>query len=192
MQPSSNDPVEALGSVSLLYEEFRKGDERAIAELWKRFLPRLTGLALKGRDLRHADSDDVVQSAFLSFWKGAAGGQFDQPANRESLWNLRGVITVRKARKLIEREQTAKRGGGHRAENAATGPEPAGPDTVAVEAFCSDLFELLEDELQGFAALRMMGYSNREIAVLLDCSERKVERKLHLIRAVWELELAAS
>jgi RNA polymerase sigma-70 factor (ECF subfamily) len=192
VKPPSKVSAEALGSVSLLYEEVRNGDERAVSELWKRFLPRLLGLArkaLKGRELRHADSDDVVQSAFMSFWKGASGGQFDQPANRESLWNLLGVITVRKARKLIEREQTAKRGGGRRAGNDANRPEPAGPDTVAFDAFCSELFELLDDELQGFAALRMMGHTNREVAELLRCSERKVERKLQLIRAVWEDEL---
>lgn len=193
MKPPSDNSSEALGSVSLLYEEVRNGDERAVAELWKRFLPRLTGLArkaLKGRDLRHADSDDVVQSAFLSFWKGAAGGQFDQPASRENLWNLLGVITVRKARKLIEREQAAKRGGGRRAADAADVPEPAVPDNVAFDAFCSDLFGLLEEDLQGFAALRMMGYTNEEVARMLDCSERKVERKLQLIRAIWESEMA--
>jgi RNA polymerase sigma factor (sigma-70 family) len=192
LKPPSNVSAEALGSVSLLYEEVRNGDERAVGELWKRFLPRLLGLArkaLKGRELRHADSDDVVQSAFLSFWQGAAGGQFDQPASRENLWNLLGVITVRKARKLIEREQAAKRGGGRRAAEATTRPEPAVADTVAFDAFCSDLFELLDDELQGFAALRMMGYTNREVAEMLDCSERKVERKLQLIRTLWEDEL---
>jgi RNA polymerase sigma factor (sigma-70 family) len=189
----SNVSAEALGSVSLLYEEVRNGDDRALAELWKRFLPRLLGLArkaLKGRELRHADSDDVVQSAFMSFWKGASGGQFDQPASRENLWNLLGVITVRKARRLIERERTAKRGGGRQADGTATRPEPAAPDTVAFDTFCSELFELLDDELQGFAALRMMGHTNREVAEMLGCSERKVERKLQLIRAVWEDELA--
>jgi RNA polymerase sigma factor (sigma-70 family) len=193
LKPQSHNPAEALGSVSLLYEEVRNGDQQAVAELWKRFLPRLLGLArkaLKGREMRHADSDDIVQSAFLSFWRGAAAGQFDHPASRESLWNLLGVITVRKARKLIEREQTAKRGGGRHADGAATRPEPAAPDTVAFDALCSELFESLDDELQGFAALRMMGHTNREVAEMLGCSERKVERKLQLIRAVWEDELA--
>jgi DNA-directed RNA polymerase specialized sigma24 family protein len=34
-----------------------------------------------------------------------------------------------------------------------------------------------------------MGYKNGEIATEFDCSERKVERKLNLVRAVWAEEV---
>jgi DNA-directed RNA polymerase specialized sigma24 family protein len=183
-----------LGSVSLLYEQCRQGDAQAVADIWERFYPRLLGLArktLRGRELRIAGPDDVVQSAFLSFWRGASAGQFESPVSRENLWSLMGVITVRKARKLIAREATAKRGGG-RLVDAEGLPEAVEPDSNAIELLCSELFDLLDDELKGFAALRMMGYNNREVAVLLDCSERKVERKLQLIRTAWEDELGAS
>lgn len=191
--PPASEPADAaLGSVTGLYERFRSGDEQAVALLWKRYFPRLIGLArstLGGRVMRVADTDDVVQSAFASFWKGASGGKFEAPTNRENLWNLMGVITVRKARKLIEREQTAKRGGGRRAEALSAASEPASPDNAALDMFCNELFDLLEPELRGIAALRMMGHTNREIAAMLECSERKIERKLQLIRVVWEDEL---
>ncbi|MFN0055062.1 MAG: ECF-type sigma factor [Planctomycetales bacterium] len=185
-------PDDPLGSITGLYDRFCVGDERAVSELWKRFFPRLQGLArstLGGRTLRGADSDDVVQSAFASFWKGAAGGKFDPPTNRDNLWNLLGIITVRKARKLLEREQTAKRGGGRTV--AALTPElsPAAPDDGALDLLCRDLFGLLDEQLRGIAALRMMGHTHREIADLLSCSERRIERKLQLIRALWEQEL---
>jgi DNA-directed RNA polymerase specialized sigma24 family protein len=36
-----------------------------------------------------------------------------------------------------------------------------------------------------------MGWTNREIAQRLDCTERKVERKLHLIRLAWEAQWPA-
>ena len=32
----------------------------------------------------------------------------------------------------------------------------------------------------------MEGYTNEEIAEKLDCSVRRVERKLHIIRSLWE------
>ena len=48
-----------------------------------------------------------------------------------------------------------------------------------------ELLNLLEPELREFAVLRLMGYRNKEIAELHQCTERKVERKLNLIRLNW-------
>lgn len=140
--------------------------------------------------MRISDSDDVVQSAFASFWKGASKGKFVPPTNRENLWNLIGTITVRKARRVIEREQTAKRGGGRRVDTPLDREPQAAPDIAGLELFCNELLDMLGDELRGFAALRLVGHTNGEIAGMLDCSERKVERKLQLIRAVWGQELS--
>jgi DNA-directed RNA polymerase specialized sigma24 family protein len=192
---SAQQPGLALGSITGLYQRFRDGDERAVAELWDRFCPRLLGLArasLRGRALGISDSNDVAQSAFASFWKGASAGKFDDPTNRDNLWNLMGIITVRKARKLVERELAAKRGSGRRDGVPVEDHPLAAPDTVGLEMLCNELFDLLDDELRQFAALRLLGYTNGEIARLENCSERKVERKLHLIRAVWEQELSPS
>ena len=193
MKTDADDLAPAHGSVTGLYERFRDGDEQAVAELWKRFFPRLLGLArttLAGRALRISDSDDVVQSAFASFWKGASGGKFVPPTNRENLWNLIGTITVRKAHRLIEREKTAKRGGGRRVDMPVDHHATAAPDVAGLELFCNELLDMLDDELRGFAALRLVGHTNGEIAGMLDCSERKVERKLQLIRAIWGQELS--
>jgi DNA-directed RNA polymerase specialized sigma24 family protein len=55
---------------------------------------------------------------------------------------------------------------------------------------CEELMLMLDERLRVYAMLRVMGYTNREIAAQLDCTERKVERKLHLIRLRWEDELA--
>ena len=51
---------------------------------------------------------------------------------------------------------------------------------------CNDLLSMLDEEPRAIALYRLMGYKNREIADLLGCTERKVERKLNLIRAIWE------
>jgi DNA-directed RNA polymerase specialized sigma24 family protein len=51
------------------------------------------------------------------------------------------------------------------------------------------LLERLDDtELCSIALLKMEGYSNREIAEKLSYTSRTVERRLRLIRALWEEE----
>jgi len=49
-----------------------------------------------------------------------------------------------------------------------------------------ELLDQLDSELREFALLRLLGFRNREIADRLGCTERKVERKLNLIRLKWE------
>jgi DNA-directed RNA polymerase specialized sigma24 family protein len=144
-----------------------------------------------------ADAEDAVQSAFASFCQHARAGDFEI-ADRSELWNLLGLITKRKARAQARREAAAKRGGGRTLEEGALrGPEgrPLPLDQAAegmthedFDLHVTELLERLEPALREFAVLRAMGFQNREIAERLDCTERKVERKLQLIRLAWEAE----
>ena len=51
---------------------------------------------------------------------------------------------------------------------------------------CEELLDQLDPEQREIALLRLLGFRNREIADRLACTERKVERKLNLIRLTWE------
>ena len=52
--------------------------------------------------------------------------------------------------------------------------------------------EMLSDPpLRQIALRKLEGFSNREIAAELGCAERSVERKLALIRKIWQQEPAA-
>ena len=51
-------------------------------------------------------------SAFESFRAGAEQGQFPDVGDREDLWRLLAVITVRKAQAQARRHRRLKRGGG--------------------------------------------------------------------------------
>ena len=64
--------------------------------------------------------------------------------------------------------------------------EPS-PELAALMAEeCRRLFEALPDEsLRQVAALRLEGYTDREIAARLNCGLSTIERRLRTIRTVW-------
>jgi DNA-directed RNA polymerase specialized sigma24 family protein len=196
----SSDPNDALGSVTGFLGRLRTGDPAASEALWERFFPRLVGLARKTlahRPQRVADADDAALSAFASFCRRAKAGEF-RITDRSNLWNLLAAITANKARMQVRREAAGKRGGGRiLAEGALTRSDGSalplddleGPNSTAeLDLQCEELLNRLEPDLREFAVLRLLGYRNGEIAALHQCSERKVERKLNLIRVCWAPE----
>src|SRR5262245_14991068 len=103
------------GSITGFFAGLRAGDEVAVEQLWRRYFPRLVALARKtlaDRPQRVADAEDAASSALASFWRRSVAGEFAGELHRDDLWNLLGLITVRKARKQVARETTLKRGGG--------------------------------------------------------------------------------
>lgn len=198
-------PTDTDHSVTNVFERLRQGDAAAVNALWERFMPRLAGLARKtiaGRKLRMSGEEDAMQSVFLSFWQRANDGQFTGVWNRNDIWSLLAKMTVRKSLNLARRERAERRGGG-RVVNEATlaGRDDDGGGsldealaTLPTQEFdlhTEELLMTLDDELRVFAVLRLMEYKNREIAELLECTERRVERKLERIRSLWEHEVPA-
>jgi DNA-directed RNA polymerase specialized sigma24 family protein len=105
-------------------------------------------------------------------------------------------MTVRKSLKQARREKAAKRGGGRVIDEAGLAGADGEDDRLAelaaqmpsqeFDLHCEELLGMLDDEMRSFAVLRLLGYRNREIADQFDCTERKVERKLNLIRLKWQ------
>lgn len=190
------------GSITMAFAHMRQGGSSAVGELWQLYFPRLVSLAnrtLAGRPQRMADAHDAAQSAFMSFYQRAVAGEFGDLLQRDEMWKLLGVITARKALKQARKEGAEKRGGGKVVgEGVLAGGDGAGPrlDELAaqmpvqeVDLCCQELIDGLEESLRPFAVLRLLGYKNREIAEQFDCTERKVERKLQLIRRKWETSM---
>lgn len=191
----------APGSVSIFFSQLRAGDPAAAGPLWQRYFPRLQALArrsLATRPQRATDADDAVQSAFISFWQRAVSGAFGDQLDRDDLWNLLGVITVRKAARHARAERADKRGGGRVVAEVALMQAdglplrlddlPGAMSAADFDLGCSELLDALDEECRAIAVLRLLGYQNREIAEQLDYTQRKVERKLNLIRMLWESE----
>ena len=199
-------------SVTQWIDRLKAGDPDAAQNLWERYFRRLVGLArkkLRAAPRRAADEEDVALSAFDSFCRGAEQDRFPQLHDRLDLWQLLVLLTARKASDLAQHERRQKRGGGAVLDEAALprpadssaweaaleqieGPEPTPAFAAQVAEECRRLLECLDSpELRSVALLKVEGHDNEEIAAQLGCGLRTVERRLRLIRGIWEQEAGA-
>lgn len=184
--------------------QLQAGDQIAAQELWQHYFERLVNLArkkLKGRTLTTTDEEDVALSAFNSFVRGARQGRYPQLADRDNLWKILVVITAHKVLHLVRDEGRQKRGGDRRPGQAVlsrsderaleqiAGKEPTPQFAAQVADQCRRLLaNLASNELESIALWKMEGFTTEEIAGKLNCAPRTVERKLRLIRTIWEKE----
>jgi len=199
--------MSADGSVTVWIKQLQDGDADAAQPLWDRYFQDLVRLAqarLRGGPRRATDEEDVALAAFDSFCRGVAAGRFPQLRDRDNLWPLLFQITVRKVSDARRHEAAQKRGGGAvggesawlgTADDADRGIEQV-VGTEPTPAFAAEVAEeigrwldaLGSDELRQVAVWKMEGYTNAEIARLMDTSETTVERRLKLIRGLLERE----
>jgi DNA-directed RNA polymerase specialized sigma24 family protein len=194
-------------SVTQWLGRIQAGDREAAQRLWERYFEQLVRLAraqLYGARRRAADEEDVALSAFDSFIRRAEQGRFPGLHDRYGLWPLLAKITKCKAIKLVEHERTQRQGGGKvRGESALAAPDGdsqagggwqevlGGEPSPAFVCQVAEEFRLLLDRLpdpnlRQVALWKLEGYTNAEIAGRLGCVESTVERKLRVIRTVWE------
>ncbi len=193
------------GSVSQWIECLKTGaDSAAAAKVWIRYhgnLLRLARRRLNGAARRVVDEEDVVSTAFHSFFRRARDGQFPKLAGREELWALLSTITHRKAVNVLRLEQTQKRGGGRvwseltSVDDRREGSEglmarvEAGDLPPERAAAIAELLSELDPDLRHIVLLRLEGKTHEEIARLVNRSLATVERRLSLLRDKWEQEL---
>lgn len=199
MNPSDENAGEVRGSVSLAIQLMHGNSCAATEEIWARYFPRLVKVALGTlRYLPHRsqDANDAAQSAFISFWQKLTAEGVADTLDRNTLWRLLATITVRKARRIVRNEFAQKRGGGkvvsldavsdgHGAELVSVHQALAQISTQEFDMNCEENIESLPEDLRQFAVLRLLGHTNLEISELLNCSQRRVERKLAMIRSLW-------
>lgn len=186
------------GSVTRWIGPLKDGDHAAAQPLWDAYFQRLVALArgkLRGTSRRAADEEDVVLSAFDSFCRAAERGRFPRLLDRDDLWQLLFVITVRKACDLANHEGRQARGSGRvwtlsdlaeRDVPESLGTEPTPELAAEVADECRRLLALLpSNSLRQIALWKMEGYTNEEIAQRLGCVRFTVDRKLRSIRQIW-------
>ncbi len=189
------------GSITRALRAWKDGDRDSVRRLWEEYFQRLVGLArgrLRGAARSASDEEDVALSAFASFCRRAERGEFPHLDDREGLWRLLFVITVRKAINRAQHDRRARHGGGR--VSPATDlddldlrgvllHEPTPEEAAQMDEDFRGLLDALGDEtLRSVAVWKLQGYTNAEIAMRLNCVESTVERKLRAIRALWQDE----
>jgi len=193
------------GSVTDWLGDLRdRADPVASQRLWERYIAQLIRVArqkLGGAPRRVADEEDVAAAAFASFYRGVEANRFAQLNDRDDLWQILLVLTERKALNQIRHELAQRRGAGKvlgesvmddaaqgargLADVADPGPTPA--FAIEVSEQLEHLLQSLgEPRLRQIALLKLEGCTNREIAERLSVSLRSVERRLALIRGIWQ------
>src|SRR5262245_36247699 len=177
------------GSVTNWIDRLQAGDAAAVQPLWERYFHRLVGLArkkLQDTPRRVADEEDVALSAFDSFCRGAEHGRFPRLEDRDNLWPLLVVITVRKAYDLRRRKHpTGLPDDVDFEQLISREPDPAVAAQL-VEEYQRLLDALGNDELRSIAQWKMEGETETEIAARLGIKPRTVRRKLRRIRTLWK------
>lgn len=189
-----------------LMQRLRAGDEDAMRQIFARYYDRLVQQAAKslyGRPRAARDEEDLAQSALGSFWNALQAGRLQALDDPQSLERLLMKMLARKAVDWLRYESAGKRGGGKvRGDSgfprAAHGDDSQGsiqvPDDgstpaahATAEEWWQQLFDLLpDDDCRRLVREKLDGVTNREIADRLGCSLRQIERRLHLVRKLWE------
>lgn len=173
-----------------LLRRFRQGNQDAATQLYLRYVYRLHALARAKLPLdlaRYVDIDDIVQSVFGSFFRGASQGYYAVPAGEE-LWHLFLVITLNKIRAKGGFYRAAKRDlrqtiGSEELDQAAL--IQAAPDEMACAYLQLTIDEALQDlppQHKTILQLRIEGHEVAEIAQKTGRSKRSIERILQEVR----------
>src|SRR5258705_5317899 len=177
---------------SRLMARLRSGEDAAAREVFERFAGRLVAMA-RGRFnrllARKVDPEDVVQSAFKSFFVRHRAGRLDV-GDWDGVWNLLTLITLRKCADRAEyfraeRRDASREAAGGDAPDAwlpALDREPRPEEAVILAETVEHLFRDVSAHERPILELSLEGYTTPEIGARLGRAERSVRRLREHIR----------
>jgi RNA polymerase sigma factor (sigma-70 family) len=175
----------------VLLDAWRGGDDHAVTVLVRRYMARLTSLAssrLSRKLARRVEAEDVVLSAWRSFFVATGRNQVDVPED-DNLWPLLVTMTLRKLSRQAAMHSAERRSIHAEREQQPDSDWPAiaaRDPTPAEAALVTDEIEHLMSNLSStdreILTRRLQGEQHVSIAEAVDCSERTVRRSLQRIR----------
>jgi RNA polymerase sigma factor (sigma-70 family) len=168
-----------------LLAKYQSGDQAAAEEIFRRYVSRLTVFArtrLAPRVAKRVDPEDIVLSAYRSFFVRARNGRFSLRRSGD-LWRLLVGITLNKVRHQVARQRAEKRSI-EREESAATWLDerfachPPPEHAIAAADELEQIMASLSPVKRRILELRLLDYSLAEIATDIGRSERTVRRVL--------------
>jgi DNA-directed RNA polymerase specialized sigma24 family protein len=154
---------------AVLMARWCDGDQQAAQAIFRRYAHRLRALAqrrLSGRLGRHLDADDIVQSAYQSFFAGARAGRYAL-RRRGDLWRHIG-----RERSFGSSSSLAKLP----ARLPGAGPSPS--QAAQLSETRERILRGLRPAQRRIVELRLDGFEIDEIASQVKRSERTVRRVL--------------
>jgi RNA polymerase sigma-70 factor (ECF subfamily) len=199
-----SDELKPTESMKLL-ARFSEGDEQAATELFDRYVNRLLALArsrLSGAMNRRVEAEDIVQSAYRSFFRHAEADRFQIDAGGQ-LWGLLAAITINKVRdkakfhtaqrRTIQAEQSMN------ASQSCYGlvpsnfaDDPTIDEAVELEEQLKLVLEQLSDLQREILELYLQNVDSEEIAKRVRRSPRTVRRALGEVRELLERRLTGN
>ena len=198
------------GSVTRDAADLRSPDllvrEQAARRIWERFEPRLLDLVKRRLNPKirvREDEHDVLQSMFKSFFGMQPGHDKPPLASRGELWKFLVWMAMCKVANAANKHQAHRRD--VRREQPLGLPDFSDPLLASWMAEVSDRGRLSPEEaaisreefdrlllqlaepLQQIFVWRLQGYTNSEIARMINRTERTVELKMKIIRKTLEL-----
>jgi RNA polymerase sigma factor (sigma-70 family) len=182
--------MDSLNSFDSLMARLKAGEDRAAHDVFERFARRLIGLArvsLDGRIAQKVDPEDLVQSAYKSFFLRHREGEFDI-GGWDSLWGLLTLITLRKCADRAEYYRAGKRDVRREVvpsteDSFALGDEygldrePRPDEAALLSETVEALFRSSDDaDERTILELSLQGYSAPEISERTGRAERSVRR----------------
>jgi RNA polymerase sigma factor (sigma-70 family) len=185
-----NKPPSA-GSSAELMARWRKGDQQAASDLWSRYAEQLIALArkrLSKKLARHVDPEDLVQSAYRSFFLGARSDRYILKHSGD-LWRLLVAITLHKLQSQFRHYSAQKRS----MEQASSVEEnnnlmnllardPAPEEAAALTDELERLLRQIKPSARSIVELCLHGYQVQEIAATTGKHEGTVRRNLKQVK----------
>jgi RNA polymerase sigma-70 factor (ECF subfamily) len=170
-----------------LLRRYRQGDDQAAEAIFDRYVARLIALA-RGRIgpklRRRIDPEDVVQSAYRSFFAHAANDEYVL-RRAGDLWRLLASITLHKLHGQVEWHTAGRRDIRKEASLEAnvsaanrTTPEPTPQEAAALIELLERVTNQLEANERTVLIARLQGRTIEEIGVEMERSHRTVRRLL--------------
>lgn len=178
-----------------LIKQYKAGSQSAAGELFDRYCEKLMRLAQRRIGQRMAsrvDPEDVIQSAFRTFFVRVRNDEFTFDGEND-LFKLLVRLTVNKALRQIAHHRAAKRDPHREAGQGADDSDilagvMAHEPSPDVEVAVLDEFERFLSQLPDFERkvleLKLQGNTTTEIAEALGSYDRKIRRVLERIEAV--------
>jgi DNA-directed RNA polymerase specialized sigma24 family protein len=164
-----------------VFAQLLQGSDQGAAHVFHRFAHRLAALSapkLAGFR-RKVDPEDVVQSVMRTFFRRAAGGEFEL-SSWDNLWALLAHITCCKTSNCVKHFLRQRRDAGRESEpgdGVSLDPvslDPSPEDLAALTELLHAMLDPMPEDQREIVAHVLLGRKDEEVADLLGTAEEVV------------------